>query len=507
MKPGESAWGAVRWAFALTFGRRAFSTIFTFVLAALLGPHDFGLVAMALIYITLLSLVMEQGVSTALVQRADTEPEHWDSAFWLNVVWCLLLTGVGIATSGLWANLNGEPELKPVVQVLSLLVIAEGLHMVQEAVLQRELRFKRLAIRSNVAAVLGGVTGLVLALNGAGVWALVAQQLVIEFSSVVLIWALSDWRPRLRFSMRHARELLPFSSGVFLSNLGGFLGQRADALLMGIFFGPTAVGIYRLADRFVEVLLEATLRPIGLVSLPVLSRFQGDREGLRKQVDSWLRATLVLTVPALLVLAVCSDELVQVLGDEWEPAKDVLKLLAIAGIAKAAIFFAGPVLFAVSRSHVRALMQWSIAALAAATVVAVGLLLTHASLNAQVLGMATSRVLLLLLIVAPISLVVISRVTGYRLRNLLPALPGPLLSGVAALAAVTALRSTGLLDNVAPGFALVLSVGVACAAAGPTLVLVDPRLRARGFAGWRRIARGVPSGDTPLRPIPPKVTE
>ena len=178
-----------------------------------------------------------------------------------------------------------------------------------------------------------------------------AQQLVIEFSSVVLIWALSDWRPRLRFSMRHARELLPFSSGVFLSNLGGFLGQRADALLMGIFFGPVAVGIYRLADRFVEVLLEATLRPIGLVSLPVLSRFQGDREGLRKQVDSWLRATLLLTVPALLVLAVCSDELVQVLGDEWESATDVLKLLAIAGIAKAAIFFAGPVLFAVSKSH------------------------------------------------------------------------------------------------------------------------------------------------------------
>ncbi len=276
---------------------------------------------------------------------------------------------------------------------------------------------------------------------------------------------------------------------------------------MGIFFGPVAVGIYRLADRFVEVLLEGTLRPIGLVSLPVLSRFQGDREGLRKQVDSWLRATLLLTVPALLVLAVCSDELVQVLGDEWEPATDVLKLLAIAGIAKAAIFFGGPVLFAVSKSHTRALMQWSIAALSASAVVAVGLLLADASLDDQVLGMAASRVLLLLFVVAPVSLVVISRVTGYRLRSLLPALPGPFLSGAAALAAVTALRSTGLLDSVAPGFALVLSVGVACAAAAPTLVLIDPTLRTRGFSGWRRLTRGVAAGDAPLRPVPPKVTE
>ena len=115
--------------------------------------------------------------------------------------------------------------------------------------------------------------------------------------------------------------------------------------------------------------------------------------------------------------------------------------------------------------------------------------------------------LLLLFVVALISLVVISRVTGYRLRSLLPALPGPLLSGAAALAAVTALRSTGLLDSVAPGFALVLSVGVACAAAGPTLVLVDPTLRTRGFAGGGGSRAASSPGDAPLRPVPPKVTE
>ena len=131
------------------------------------------------------------------------------------------------------------------------------------------------------------MTGLVLALNGAGVWALVAQQLVIEFSSVVLIWALSDWRPHLRFSMRHARELLPFSSGVFLSNLGGFLGQRVDALLMGIFFGPVAVGIYGSPTASSRSCSRPRCGRSGSSRCRCSRASKGDREGLRKQVDSW----------------------------------------------------------------------------------------------------------------------------------------------------------------------------------------------------------------------------
>ena len=478
MTESRTFWGAVKWAFALSFGRRASKTLFTFILAALLGPHDFGLMAMALIYIVLLELLLEQGFMTAIIQRARIEPEHLDAAFWLNIVWCLALTGVGLATAPLWAQLNGEPQLEPVVQVLSALVLIEGLVLVQYALLRRELRFKRLAVISNTAAGVGGITGVVLAVSGAGVWSLVAQQLVIESTALVAIWATSDWRPRLRFSRRRALELLPFSSGVFLSSLGSFIGQRADALLMGIFFGPVTVGIYRLADRFVEVLLELTSRPLGDVSLTLLSRAQGDRVALRVGIDRYLRAVILFTLPGMLVLAACADELMRVIGSEWAVGADALTLLAVAGIGKAVAFFTGPVLFAVARPHLRAATQWALAAVNAGAVVLVGTALADSAIDEQLLGMSASRVALLLLVVAPVNLALVSWVTGYRPRRLVRLLPAPLLAGFAALAVTTGARALGGFEELPPALALVISAAAATITAAGALVLLDARIRA-----------------------------
>ena len=138
---------------------------------------------------------------------------------------------------------------------------------------------------------------------------------------------------------------------------------------MGIFFGPVAVGLYRLADRFMDNLLEVTMRPIAYVSLPFFSRLQNDRPALREAVASCVRTTLILTVPAMAVMAACSDFLMAVMGPEWEPAADVLKLLALVGIGKAIVFFTGPLLFAVARPHLRAVMLWILAALSAGIVI------------------------------------------------------------------------------------------------------------------------------------------
>ena len=259
----------------MNWGQRALGAVFTFVLAAILGPHDFGVVAIALVYIALVQVFLEQGFSTALIQREDLEPEHLDSAFWLNVVWCLVLAGVSVALSGWWADVNGTPILQDVISVLSLAARLRGpQHRPAGATSSGSAEFKKLAIRTNVAALARRRVGVALALAGAGVWALVAQQLVMDATALVLIWMLSPWRPGLRFSRRHARDLLGFSSHVFVANLGGFVNRRADALLLGVFFGPVVVGIYRLADRFVDLLLELTMRPVGLISLPLFSRLQ-----------------------------------------------------------------------------------------------------------------------------------------------------------------------------------------------------------------------------------------
>lgn len=478
---------SLKWAFLMSWGDRAMSTAFTILLAAILGPRDFGVVALALIYVALIQLVLEGGVQTALVQREDLDDEHLSSAFWLNLAMCLVLAAVSFLLAPWWARLNGVPELADVSRALSLILVFYGFTIVQLALFQRAMNFKGLAIRETTAVLVGGVLGIVLAVQGAGVWALVAQQLGFASTQLVLLWAMSSWRPGLRFSRAHARDLVGFSSGVFLSNLGGFLNRRADALLMGIFFGPVAVGLYRLADRFAENVLELTMRPVGHVSLPFFSRLQNDPPALREAVASCMRTTLIFTVPAMAVMAACSDVLMGVMGDDWEPAADVLKLLALVSIGKALVFFTGPLLFAVGRPHFRAIMLWALAAVSAAAVVVTGWLLTDASSREQALGMAASRAGFFLAVVIPVNVAVVWWITGLRPRSFLPWLPGPLLSGAAAVAVVLLLELTGLLDGLGDVAGLVVAGAAASLAAGAVLLALEQQARGLILPLYRRL--------------------
>ena len=486
MPPRRSFGHALKWAMVMNSGTRGIATAVTFLLAALLGPADFGLVAVALIYIAFVRMLLEQGFITAIIQREQLDPEHLDSAFWLNVAWCLILACVSFLTAGWWANVNNMPELEDVIHVLSILIVVEGLGIVQHALMERQLDFKRLALRSNLSVLLGGAAGVPLALAGAGVWALVAQQLVLETTLLVMMWLLNPWRPGLRFSRLHARELIGFSVSVFAANLAGFVNRRADALLMGIFWGPVAVGLYRLADRLVDVLLEVTMRPVGLVSLPILSRLQDDPEKLREAVAKCLRTTLLIAVPVLLVVLAASDEIVAVLGTDWEQAGIALQFLCLVGIGKAISFFTGPVLFAANRPRFRAIMLWALAAVSTAVVVVVGELTRDSSVDDQVLGMSSSRAALFLFVLVPVNLAIVSHMTGLRLRTLLPAVPGPVLSGVAAIAVAVGLRAAGA-GELRPLLALVVVGGGAAVTAAAVLLALEPDLRARLRALTRSI--------------------
>jgi len=465
------------WAVVLSWGQRAISMVFVIVLAALLGPEAFGIVAMALVYLAVIELFLEAGFLTTIVQREKLDREHLDSAFWVNLVWSVVLACVSFALAGWWADVNNAPELADVIRALSVLLVMGGLTITQQAYLQRTLAFRKLAVRANVAALVGGVVGLTLALWGAGVWSLVAQQIAIDLTALVLLWAVSDWRPGLRFSRAHARDLFGFTSGVFLANVGGFVNRRCDTLLMGLFFTPSVVGIYRLADRFVDTILELTMRPVGLVSLPHMSLLQRDPAALRETVATFTRIAMRTTLPALLVLAACSGYVLAVIGPEWEIGSDALKLLCIVGIVKGLVHFTGPLLFAVAKPFFRATMLWFLAAVSVVTVVAVGYALEDGAPQRQLTGMAGARALVALAIVVPLNVLIISRFVGLRPRTLARWLPAPLAAGISAIVVVGALTQIGALEAAPPLVALVAAGGLAVAVAGTTMFALDPEAR------------------------------
>lgn len=156
MSSGSSLRQSFAWAVVMTWGQRGIASGFTYVLAALLGPHEFGLVALGLAFVELVQVVVEQGISTALIQREQLEDEHLDSAFWLTVVLCVLLAGATVAASGWWAAANDVPELQGVIVALSPTVVLAGLMIVPLSLLQREVRFRELAACWNAGALAGG---------------------------------------------------------------------------------------------------------------------------------------------------------------------------------------------------------------------------------------------------------------------------------------------------------------------------------------------------------------
>jgi PST family polysaccharide transporter len=484
---------AVVWSLATTGGQQALTALFTFALAALLGPEAFGLVAMATAYVAFVQLVLEQGLGAAIVQRRELDAEHLDAAFWMVIAASGLLTAASLALAGPWARLNDAPGLEGVIQLLSLAVPLEGLVVVQRALLVRRMNFRAFAIRAGVAVTIGGALGLALALRGFGARALVAQQLSTTAVGLGLYWALSGWRPRLRFSPRAARDLLGFSTGTLIGRLGMFVNRRADALLMGLFFGPTAVGLYRLADRIVGLCVDFAAVSVQAVALPEFSRHQDQPERLRESFVRCLWISASLALPPLGVLAAGAPELAGLLGVRWRDAAPALAALCAVGAVRDLGLFTGPLLQALGRPHALAVLVWAQALPSALAFAAMGWWLASAAPAEQALGIALSRAAIFSLLLA-VNAGIARRLLALPLARVGRALAAPAAGAAAGAAAVLAARA-GLPS--APGepwrAALVLVLGGAAALAA--LLAADERARGVVRDGLRRL-RGAPVAGT-----------
>ena len=193
-------------------------------------------------------------------------------------------------------------------------------------------------------------------------WALVAQQLVTAVVALMLLWVVSRWVPRFRFSVRHARELMGFSVQVFAGNLAKFIDQRSDALMMGIFFGPVAVGVYRLADRLVDTFVRLSNRPVMTFALAHFSRLQNDHEGLKKATRSCMRLNALATVPFMLLLVACANQIAgRARARSGRRRRTRCGCSRSSGSRKVFLDYAAALLFAVGKPHLRAAFQWVLA--------------------------------------------------------------------------------------------------------------------------------------------------
>ncbi|MBW4686916.1 MAG: MOP flippase family protein [Komarekiella atlantica HA4396-MV6] len=347
----QKAIRGVVWSAIQNWGRQAIAFIVFFLLARLLGPKAFGLVAAASIFLGLIGIFLDQGFSAALIQRKELEPEHLDTAFWTNISIGLIMTVLSMTMAGGVANFFKLPELTPVIRWLSLSFIITSLSSTQEAIFQRKLDFKPLAVRELVGVSASGLVGVTMAYIGFGIWSLVSQQLVNGLVRVLLIWWASDWRPRLSFSYKHFRELFSFGINVVGINLLSFISTRSDNLLIAYFLGPVALGYYTIAYRLLEIVTQLFIGVITPIALPLFSRLQQDIEKTRLAFYRAVQLSNFIGIPIFLGLSALSSELVIVVfGEKWISSIPVMQILNLIGILYTGFYFNGPVMMAVGKS-------------------------------------------------------------------------------------------------------------------------------------------------------------
>ncbi|GAB7050421.1 oligosaccharide flippase family protein [Catenuloplanes indicus] len=469
---------AVVWSYVLTGGNFAVTGVVTFVMAAFVPPAEFGVMALALVWVTFAQMLMQHGPAQAVIQREDVTGRHFDAAFWSTLGLATAFAAILAAIAPLWAIWNGTPTLAYVCWALAPVIVLNALGVIPDAILRRRMDMKRISLRVLTVALISGVLGVGAAVAGLGVWAYAVQQISMSALTALVVWTVTEWRPRWggigpalgdlrRFSLHSLSEVTAF-----------FVSSRIDALVMGAFFGPAAIGLYRFAVRIVEMVNSVAAGGIGQVSLADLSRLTSDRDAFGRRLGQFVHAAAMLMYPALGILAATAGPLLRLAGEEWAPAAGALRVLCAAGAITMLGSILTPAVQAAGRPGVGAVIGWVEAAVAAISIVAVGLWMRDAAVGSQVLAIAWT-----VFAVQGVMTVVYVWVALYRVLRLtarvvlLPSLP-PLVAGLAALGAGLLIESLlGAGFNVFLGLLLTgfTAVGVA------VLLLTGLDSRARGL--------------------------
>lgn len=312
-------------------GRRVVDQLFAIVLARLLLPKDYGVFALAAVFLTFLRIIGSMGMGSAIIQRREIDDEYLATGFWASVGLGVVLAAVGVGMGFLVGWWLGDPLVGRVLSVLSLsFLIIAGASM-QMAIVSRRMDYQVLAFRSIAATIVGGMIGIAMAYAGFGVWSFVGQELGMYASGTFLLWRVSGWRPRLVFVRSKFLELWAFGSRLQAASFFDYLVRQSDNLLVGRYLGSTALGYY----TFGYSVFLAPLNDVGLLNrvfFPALSRLQDDAVRFK---TAFMRATQYVTMivlPMLVGLALVAPIAVSVVfGAKWLPSVPVIRLLTLAG--------------------------------------------------------------------------------------------------------------------------------------------------------------------------------
>jgi PST family polysaccharide transporter len=320
----------VFWSGIQQAGDRGLRMIVLSVLALLVAPEVLGLVALAMVFIDSAALLITQGLTAALVQRKDLTDRHSSTAFWVNLLVSLLLIAAMFVVAPIIGRWFDNPQLAPVLRVMSLGFLMTALSAVQDALLRRSLRFQALATRTLFSRIVGATVGITMAYGGYGAWSLVAMYLVNESIAMVILWSVSGWRPSLSFSMAAYRELLDFGWPMLGVQAMTIARLKCDDLIIAAMLGEATLGIYFLAKTLVSGIFSLIDGSIAPVVWSTFTRLQDQRSRLASAMSESAQLSAAIVLPAATGLIIVAPFVVgAAYGPTWLTCLPVIYALAV----------------------------------------------------------------------------------------------------------------------------------------------------------------------------------
>ncbi|HET9905769.1 MAG TPA: lipopolysaccharide biosynthesis protein [Anaerolineales bacterium] len=325
----HAAGNAMAWKLAQMGGVKIIYLIRLLVLAVLLTPADFGLVAIATAATGFLMSLTNFGLIPAVVQAANMDEVKYDSAWTFDVTRSLIVAGLTITFASMIANIFAEPRAIPIIQVLALRPLLESMASIKVAALNRDLSFRPLAYLRIVEAIFNTIISIVLA-KFIGVWALVLGSTGGAISMVITSYIVAPHRPRVSFNFREIRPLINFGGWVFLTSLIAMAGNYGLRIAISRQLGAEGLGLYFIAMQLAYLPSEVASEAVGAVAFPLFARLQGNISQATRAFRALFSGLAAVIFPVCALLIVLAPKLTHdVLGPSWAGTEEVIRVLSL----------------------------------------------------------------------------------------------------------------------------------------------------------------------------------
>lgn len=303
------------------------------ILARILSPSDYGLIGMLTIFLTLSNVFIESGFAKALIQNQECEDIDFSTAFVTNVSISILLYIILYFLAPVIALFYDEPSLTSITRVLSINFILGAFNIVHRAKLMAKVDFKSIAIINFIGTIVGGGIGVILAITGYGVWALVFQTIASTLAMMFLFPFFSRWRPSINFAKSNFIKLFNFGSKLLITGGVAAIVNNFTTIFIGRFYRSGALGYYTRAAQYSDLAATTINDVFNTVTFPVLSSLQNDEKYLVRIYRRILFYTALITFPILILLVLLAEPIVRImLSDKWLPCVPLLQILCAARI-------------------------------------------------------------------------------------------------------------------------------------------------------------------------------